>query len=109
MLTVFIGLQAPSAAELRAIVDQSNVTAMRESEAAHTLPGPNRPGTDRSKVRVASVDSFERELGVDVLREMDVAMCNTLVEPLRTRWLKGKCTPSLFPDLSHHKVTGGPT
>ena len=87
MLFSYIGLPAIGMEDMRSVVTRTSADAMREMEAQHKLPGPNRPGTDTAKVRSASANSFEAELGAELLERITRTICPALVDPLRHRWL----------------------
>jgi hypothetical protein len=75
---------SPSHAQMSAVINRTTPKALRTMEAAHALPG--RYG---NKVRSASANGFERELGTHMLQMMNARLVRILVPALLTKWRIG--------------------
>jgi hypothetical protein len=79
-----LGLPPPSGAQIDAILGPSSIEAMREAEAAGELPALR---TGQRYVRTATADGWAAEVGTALAAKISRAVCTSLVEPLRGRWL----------------------
>jgi len=69
------------------VVDQTSAASMRKDEEHHLLPGPNRPTSDKAKVRSATPDAFREELSARAWADATAAMAPLLHPALRMKWL----------------------
>ena len=69
------------------VVDRTSAASMKKDERHHLLPGPNRPGTTKMKVRSATPDAFREELSAEVWAKATAAMAPLLHPALRMKWL----------------------
>lgn len=69
------------------VIHRTSAASMKKDEQHHRLPGPNRPGTPRAKVRSATPDAFREEVSARAWANATAAMAPLLHPALRMKWL----------------------